>query len=130
MKTLSLLATLILFATGGAYASDGHIHDHSKDHAPAHGGIVTEIHHSDFELVAKPEGIQIYARDQGRPVDVSKGSAKLTLLSGKDKQEIQLKPMANRFEATGAFKVTAGTKAVALVSLPGKPAVTVRFVLK
>ena len=37
---------------------------------------------------------------------------------------------ANGLEAKGAFKVPAGTKAVATVTLVGKPAVSGRFELK
>lgn len=40
------------------------------------------------------------------------------------------KPAGDKLEAKGAFKVGAGTKVVALVSLPGKSAAIVRFVFK
>lgn len=130
MKAIHLLATVALGFAGSAYAADNHVHDHGKDHMPAHGGIVAEVNHADFELVAKPKTIQLYARELGKALDVSKGSARLTLLSGKEKQEIELKAAGDRFEATGAFNVAAGTKVVALVTLPGKPAATARFVLK
>ena len=57
------------------------------------------------------------------------GGVKLTLLSGTDKQEIELKPAGDKLEATGSFKVGPGTKAVAVVTVAGKPA-TARFTLK
>ena len=41
---------------------------------------MTEVKDVDYELVAKPELIQLHLRDHGKPVDVSKVSAKLTLL--------------------------------------------------
>ena len=65
----------------------------------------------------------------GKPVDVAKASAKLTLLADGVKQEVALNPSGDRLEVMGQFKAT-GAKAVALVTLPGKPAVTVRFVLR
>jgi hypothetical protein len=68
-------------------------------------------------------------RDHGKPADVSKASAKLTLLSGKEKQEVELKPVVDKLEASGTFKVGPGTKAVAVVTVAGKPA-TVRFTMK
>ncbi len=56
--------------------------------------------------------------------------AKLTLLSGAGKQEVQLKPAGgNKLEAVGTFKVGPGTQAVAVVTIDGKPA-TARFSLK
>jgi hypothetical protein len=63
-------------------------------------------------------------------MDVSKASAKLTLLSGSEKQEVELKPEAGKLEAKGAFKVGPGTKAVAVVTNAGKTLGTARFTLK
>ena len=83
----------------------------------------------DYELVAKPDLIQLYLRDHGQPVDVSKSNAKLTILVGADKQEVELKPAGQPLEATGSFKL-ANSKIVALISVPGKAPATVRFVLK
>ncbi|MDH1507991.1 hypothetical protein, partial [Aeromonas caviae] len=93
------------------------------------GGLVTEIKDMDYELVAKPDVLQLYVRDHGKPVDVSRATAKITLLSGSDKQEIDLKPSGDKLEAKGSFKVAPGTKVVAQVNLASKAA-TARFVLK
>ena len=60
---------------------------------------------------------------------VLKASAKLTLLSGTEKQEVELKPVGDKLEASGSFKVGPGTKAVAVVTVGGKPA-TARFTMK
>ncbi len=128
MKPTQLIAMLSIAFSGAAYASEAH--NHGKDHTPAHGGVVTEVNHSDYELVAKPDVLQLFLRAEGKSVDVSQGTAKLTILSGKEKQEVELKPASGKFEAKGEFKVAPGTKAVALVSLPGQPAVSVRFALK
>ena len=53
-------------------------------------------------------------------MDVFKASAKLTLLSGSDKQEIELKPAGDLLEAVGSFKLGAGTKVVAQVTNAGR----------
>jgi hypothetical protein len=127
-KTLPLMAALTLFSAGAAYAADGHNHGH--EHKPLHGGFVTEVKDMDYELVAKPDVLQLYVRDHGKPVDVSKASAKVTLLAGAEKQEVELAPAADKLEAKGSYKVGAGTKVVAVVNLPGKPASIARFVLK
>jgi len=43
---------------------------------------------------------------------------------------VTLTPAGERFEAKGNFKLGAGAKVAAQVSLPGKAAVAVRFTLK
>ena len=128
MKTQALLASIALALAGSAFAAGEHNHDH--EHKPLHGGLVVEVKDMDYELVAKPTVIQLHLRDHGKPTDVAKASAKLTLLSGAEKQEVELKPAGDKLEATGTFKVGPGTKVVALVTIAGKPAGTVRFALK
>ena len=128
MKTQALLATFALALAGTAFAV-GDKHDHAHEHKPMHGGVVVEVKDMDYELVAKPTVIQLYLRDHGKPADVSKASAKLTLLSGTEKQEVELKPVGDKLEASGSFKVGPGTKAVAVVTVGGKPA-TARFTMK
>ncbi len=123
MKPIHLIAAISLGVSGLAFAAGGH------EHKPLHGGIVTEVKDMDYELVAKPEQIQLFVRDHGKPANISKGSAKLTLLTGNQKQEINLLPDGERFLAKGMFTVSPGTKALAQVSLGG-PAVMVRCVLK
>jgi hypothetical protein len=127
MKPIHLLTALSFGLSNGAFAAGGH--DHAHEHTALHGGVVAEAKDIDFELVAKPDSLRLHVRDHGKPVDVSKASAKLTLLAGGAKQEIALKPSGDKLEAMGQFKV-ARAKAVALVNLPGKPALTVRFVLR
>ena len=128
MKTQTLLAAVAYTLANAAFAAGGHSHAHV--HKPMHGGVVVEAKDIHYELVIKPTAIQLHLRDHGKPADVSKASAKLTLLSGTDKQEVELKPAGDKLEATGSFNVGPGTKAVAVVTIGGKPAGTVRFVLK
>lgn len=129
MKTQTFLAAFALTLAGSAYAGGDH-HHAGDDHKPMHGGVVAASKVMDYELVAKPTSIQLHLRDHGKPADASKASAKLTLLSGIEKQEVELKPAGDKLEATGSFKVGPGTKAVAVVTIAGKPAGTVRFALK
>ena len=124
MKTKALLASITLTLAGSAFAA-GDKHDHK----PLHGGVVVEVKDTDFELVAKPGTIQLYLRGHGKSPDLSKATAKVTLLTGTEKQEVELKPAGDKLEATGSFKVGPGTKAVAVVTIAGKPA-TVRFAIK
>ena len=128
MKPQHLLAAATLTLATTAFAA-GDKHDHAHEHTPLHGGVVVEVKDVDYELVAKPTVIQLHLRDHGKPADVSKASAKLTLLTGAEKQEVTLTPAGDRLEATGSFKVGPGSKAVAVVTVAGKPS-TVRFVVK
>ncbi len=128
MKINHLFACVALVVTGGASAA-GDSHKPGDDHAPKHGGVVTATRLMDYELVARPTVIQLYLRDHGKVADVSKATAKVTLLAGTEKQEVELKPAGDKLEATGSFKVGPGTKAVIVVTVAGKPA-TARFTLK
>lgn len=130
MKLNALITSIALIAgtaAGSAWAAGKH--DHGHDHAPKHGGVVVEVRDMDYELVAKATTLQLYLRDHGKGVDVSKASAKVTLLTGSEKQEVELKPVGDKLEATGSFKVGPGTKAVAVVMVAGK-ASTARFTIK
>jgi hypothetical protein len=119
-----IAAAAIAFAlAGAAHASGAH------DHSPKHGGVVVKVKDIDYELVAKANLIQLYLRDHGKKVDIAKASAKLTLLTGTEKQGVELKPAGDKLEASGSFKVDPGTKAVAVVTVAGKPA-TARFTMK
>ena len=128
MKTHALIAAIILALAGSAFAA-GDKHDHAHEHKPLHVGVVVEVKDMDYELVARPDAMQLHLRDHGKAVDISKASAKLTLLAGTEKQEVELKPAGDKLEARGAFKVAANTKVVAVVSIAGKSS-TARFVLK
>lgn len=124
-----LIALALAFAAASpSFAATDHQHEH--EHEPLHGGQLVEVRDIDYELVAKPELLQLYLRDHGKPVEVSGTSAKLTLLSGSEKQEVELKPAGDRLEARGRFPVEAGTKVVAVVRRPGDVVGTVRYVLK
>lgn len=124
MKTkFHIAAAIALVLASTAHASGAH------DHSPKHGGVVTEVKDMDFELVAKSSVVQLYLRDHGKKVDIPKATAKVTLLTGAEKQEVELKPAGDKLEATGSFKVGPGTKAVAVVTVNGKPS-TARFTLK
>ena len=122
------LAALALALAGSAFAADDH-HRAGDDHKPMHGGVVTATKLMDYELVAKPTVIQLYLRDHGKAANMSKATAKLTLLTGTEKQEVELKPAGDKLEATGSFKVGPGTKAVAVVNVAGRPS-TARFSLR
>lgn len=121
--TMTLAAFAIAFAASAFAAGE-------DDHKPVHGGIVVEGKAADYELVARPDVLQLYLRDHGKPMDVSKATAKVTLLSGSEKQDVSLAPAGDKLEAKGTFKVQAGTKVVAVVSNAGKILGTARFTVR
>jgi len=123
MKRIALIAATAVAFSLPAYAAEKH------DHSPKHGGVVVEVKDLDIELVAKPDVIQLYISDHGKPIDYSKATAKVTLLVGTEKQDIELKPVGGRLEAKGNYKVGSGTKVVAQVTINGRSS-TARFALK
>lgn len=124
MKFRTFLITCSLLLSGLAWAGPN-----DADHKPMHGGVLTTVKDIDYELVANPTTLRLYVRDHGKAVDVSKASAKLTLLTGAEKQEVDLKPSDDKLQAAGAFKVGPGTKIIAVISVGGRQS-TARFVLK
>ncbi len=124
IRRVTLVTALTLaFGIAPAFAAGSH------DHSPKFGGIVVEAKDMDYEIVAKPDLLQIYLSDHGKPAKVDGGKAKITLLNGSEKSEAQLLPAGNKLEAKGSFKVAKGTKGIALVTVSGKTS-TVRFEIK
>ena len=119
-KTLTLAAMLAL--SGAAMAGD--------DHGAKHGGIFVETKALDFEVVAKPDLIQVYVGEHGKTVKLEGAKGKITLLNGSAKTEAELVPAGDKLEAKGSFNVAKGTKGIATVTLTGKPAATARFEVK
>jgi hypothetical protein len=122
LQTLLIASSLALCSMAWAGPHDG-------THKPMQGGVLATVKDVDYELVASATALRLYVRDHGKAVDVSKATAKLTLLTGSEKQEVELKPSGDKLEATGTFKVTTGTKVVAVISFGAKQA-TARFVIK
>ncbi len=123
-KTLTLAAASIFLVFGGPALASG------DSHAAKHGGIFVETKALDFEIVAKPDSIQVYVADHGKPVKLEGAKGKVTLLNGSEKTEVDLVVAGDKLEAKGAFKVQKGTKGIASVSLTGKSAVVARFEVK
>jgi len=118
-----MLAAIALAASATAYA-DG-------EHKPKYGGVVTVVKDVQYELVAKADSVALFIEDHGKKVDTKGATGKLTLLTEGGRTEVPLVPMGeNGLGAKGAFKVPAGTKAVATITLAGKSAINARFELK
>jgi hypothetical protein len=120
----ALLAALMALSHVAALAAGSH------DHTAKFGGVVVETKVGDIEIVAKPDSIQIYITDHGKAMKLDGAKAKVTLLNGSTKSEVELTLAGDKLEAKGAFAVAKGTKGVAVVTLKGKPPVTARFIVK
>lgn len=86
MKLSQLILALSVSISGAAFAADNHGHDLK----PMHGGAVAEAKEVEYEFVASADKLQLYMRDHGKPVAVTGMTAKVTLLAGSEKQEVQL----------------------------------------
>ena len=128
MKLINTLIAVIVSVSGSVFAADKH--EHGPEDKPIYGGLVSEVKDVTYEFVAKADKLQLYLRNHGKPVELGRTTAKVTLLAGAEQQDVQLNPAGDRLEAAGSFKIAAGTKAVILVSTPGKPSATVRFAIK
>jgi hypothetical protein len=118
---VSLVLGTTLAVTGAALAHTA---------KPKHGGVVREAGDLSFELVAKGDAVTLYVDDHGKPLATEGMSGRLTVLSGKEKSEAELKPAGeNRLEAKGVT-VEKGARAVAVLTTAQKKALTVRFLVK
>ena len=96
---------------------------------PKRGGVVQSANHLDYEQVAQADGASIYIDDHGKPVSLAGASGKLTVLSGTDKSEAELKPAGDKLEAKG-IRLTSGSKVVASVTTGEVKTMSVRFTVK
>lgn len=124
MSMRSFAACAIAFAllTG----TPAFAHDEPR---PRHGGTVQLVNDVAYELVARDDGAAIYVVDHGKPMPTAGMRGKLTVMVGAQKSEADLVAAGERLQAQG-IKLAKGAKAVAVLSLPDKKTVTVRFAVK
>ncbi len=131
MRFHHVLLTFALGLTSSAYAGAEHQHGDDHAHQAQHGGIVSEADHMDFEFVARDDAVTLYVRDHGAPAKVDGATARVTVLSGKVKTTMNLKASGlGQLSASGRIASAPGSKILALVSLPGKQPIQVRFAIK
>ncbi|QWE10227.1 MULTISPECIES: hypothetical protein [Polynucleobacter] len=120
MKSMMLIATLLISFTGLVQAGAGH------ELKPMHGGVIVEAKDIDIELVAKPDSLSLYLTDHGKPIPIDGGTAKLTVLIGSDKKDYELLPNEGKLEVKGNFAIPKGAKAIAVIKIKAK-VITARF---
>jgi hypothetical protein len=122
MKALRVLGLAMLLATGVALG-----HGNTK---PQHGGVVQMVGETVFELVAKPEGTELYVVDDGEDIDSSKLSATMTVDAGGMKSEVvMLAAGGNKYVSKGT-KIPGGAKVVVMLVAADQSKTTARFTIK
>jgi hypothetical protein len=123
MKALKILSLLLLLASGVALG-----HGNTK---PQHGGVVQLVGgETTFELVAKPEGAELYVVDDGEDIDSSTMSAMMVVDVGGTKSEfVMLAAGGNKYFAKGAQLPSGAKVAVSLVAAD-QSKTTARFTIK
>jgi hypothetical protein len=87
---------------------------------PEHGGVVQLVGDMTFELVARPDGVELFVEDDGEEINSAEFAAKLTIVNAGARSEVVLAPATgNKFEAKGV-KVAPGSKVTALLTLKDK----------
>ena len=87
---------------------------------PEHGGVVQIVGDMSFELVTRPDGVELYVEDDGDEVNSAELAAKLTIVDAGTKSEVSMTAATgNKFEAKGV-KVGKGAKVGVLLTLKDK----------
>jgi len=122
MKALRVLSLVLLFGSGVALG-----HGNTK---PLHGGVVQMVGEQTFELVTKPDGVELYVVDDGEDIDSSTMSAMLVVDAGGTKSEVALLAAGgNKYVAKGA-KVPTGAKVIVTLVDANQSKTTARFTIK
>jgi hypothetical protein len=127
MKTvLFSFVALVLLGTASFNVAQAH-----GGTQPEHGGVVQLVGDMTFELVARPDGVELYVEDDGEEVNSADLAAKLTIVNAGAKSEVVLAPAAgNKFEAKGV-KIASGAKVTALLTLKDKQSkIAANFTIK
>ena len=120
-----LLTTILATAALSAGLAWAH-----GDEKARHGGLVQISGETKFELVAHPDGAEVYLDDHGETIPTAKLSGKLTVMSGAAKSEAKLEPAAGDKLVAKGVKLAKGDKVIAVVTLADKTNASARFVVK
>lgn len=127
MKTVKIIALgLAMAISSGVFA---HSDEYLDTVAAPHGGQLRMAGTSHYELVLKPDALQVYVTDHaGSPTPVQGATGSAIVLSGKTKQTITLTPKGeNLLEGAGNFVPAQPVKAVINIHLSGQEPQQARF---
>jgi len=128
MMKMVLFSFVVLVLLGAAPFHTAQAHGGTQSE---HGGVVQLVGDMTFELVARPDGVELYVEDDGEEVNSADLAAKLTIVNAGAKSEVVLAPAAgNKFEAKGV-KIASGAKVTALLTLKDKQSkIAANFTIK
>jgi copper(I)-binding protein len=125
MKLASILAAAMIAVAAPT------VHAHAEHGQPQYGGIYGEAGTFQAELLIKDTQATIYLSNHDDVISSKGATGKLTILGADGKSEVELKPGAdNQMTATLKAKPAKGTKVMATITLPGKKAANVRYVIE
>lgn len=97
---------------------------------PLHGGVVKIVGEISFELVAKPDGAELYVIDDGEDIVSEHVTALLIIDAAGVKSEVVMLPAGgNKFETKEA-KLPSGVKVAVLLTAPNESKTTARFTIE
>lgn len=112
---------LLLVAMSSQPRFDAH------DHRPREGGVVREVDGTDYELVVTPDAVRLFAREGGKPVDLSTAAATLTVTRMAERVRVAMSPVGQHIQARGNFRVAPGTVFIVTVMRPARTRSIVRY---
>ena len=116
MRPARLLCTALATVVGAFLLSSGVAVAHGNTR-PLHGGVIQMMGEVSFELVVRPEGVEVYLVDDGEDVGTEGLTAKLTIAHEGATTEAALKPGGgNRFVGQGV-KLPGGARVTVIVTL-------------
>lgn len=127
MKKSSLLIMMLCAAMTTPVLA--HTDEYMDTISGAHGGQLRMAGGSHFEMVVKPDALQIFVTDHaGNATPLAGGSGSATVLSGSTSQKITLVPKGdNLLEGPGTFAPGQATKAVVKIQMSGQEPQQVMF---
>jgi hypothetical protein len=106
---------LLLALSSGLAAAHGNT-------KPLHGGIVQMVGEMSFELVARPEGVEVYLVDDGEPVGTGGLDAKITIArDGATTEAALVGGGGNRLVGAGV-QVPPGSRVTVIVTMKANAA--------
>ena len=125
MKTPALTFALsLLLANVPAWAHSDHL-------VPQFGGITADAGVFQVELVARGTRMTLYLTEHGAPVEAAGASGRLSVQSGKNREEVALSPNGYQtLSATLKTRPARGARVEASITPRGRETGTVRFTLK
>jgi hypothetical protein len=134
MKRTAPIRSLLAAGCTGlalAAAATGPASAHEAHGKPMYGGVVAEAGSFQGELVNAPKGATLYLTDHGQPIASAGATAKVVVLAGGTKSELEFVPAGdNRLAAPGGATLAAGSKAVDTVKLKDGRSGALRFDVK